>query len=206
MPIPSGTGGRFAQHSRMAFSQSFWNCAQGKMNVSVCMSFHACGFLDHMFMFNSLHICAGNNSSSPQRSDHSLSGLVRHILNLNDVGSSGPNLVSLLCDGTQSPVTYTFNSIFCSAKMCRSTDRIHEVRVNCIPLGYVIVMRSYIFTFGLIKCEISVIMNFIVSVHCLANSSQLWAERRICDNDCFGYLFIRNAFQQACKSKHFADL
>lgn len=75
-----------------------------------------CGFLDHMFMFNSLHICAGNNSRSPHRTDHSLSGLIRHVPNLNDVGASDPSHVSLLYNGTQSPLACAINSILCSGK------------------------------------------------------------------------------------------
>lgn len=75
-----------------------------------------CGFLDHMFMLNSLHICAGNNSRSPHRTDHSLSGLIRHVPNLNDVGASDPSHVSLLYNGTQSPLACAINSIFYSGK------------------------------------------------------------------------------------------
>lgn len=80
-----------ARHSERAISQSLGNHGlrvrvQGRMcryiqRVIACTWMPMCGFLDHMFMFNSLHICAGNKSSSPHRNDHSLSGLIKHILN-----------------------------------------------------------------------------------------------------------------------------
>lgn len=134
--------------------------------VCHCVRARACVWFPRTIWscLNSLHICAGNNSSSPHRNDHSLSGLIRHILDLNDVGASDPNLISLLCDGTQSPMACAFNSILCLGKTCRSTDHIHEVCPACTPLGDVTLMGSDLFTFGLIKCENMTIINFMFSL------------------------------------------
>lgn len=87
-----------------------------KVKMHVLAAACVCGFLKHMFMFNCLHICAGSESSSPRRNDHSLSGLIKHILNLNDVGVSDFNLFHCFDEETQSPMTCTINSIFSSGK------------------------------------------------------------------------------------------
>lgn len=138
------------------------------VTVRACMP--VCGFLSHMFTFNSLHICAGCNSSSSHRKDHSLSGLIRHILNLNDVGVSDPNLVSLLW--WRNSVTYdSYNQLhFVLGKTCTSTDHIHKVWPNSVPWGAITVMRSYLFTFSLIRYENTGIINLMLSVHCMAHS------------------------------------
>lgn len=85
-------------------------CMQGTTYVSAFTCMPVCGFPDHMFTFSSLHICAGNNSSSPRRNDHSLSGLIRQVLNLNDVYTWDPGSVSLLYNESQSPLPPTINS------------------------------------------------------------------------------------------------
>lgn len=156
-PGPIEAGGRKLSTSGRPFPTPFETtvlCAQGTMKVyvTVCASMPVYGFLDHMFTFNSPHIWAGSNSSSSHRKDHSLSGLIRHILNLNDVGVSDPNLVSLLW--WRNPVTYDpYNQLhFVLRKMCTSTDHIHKLWLNCVPLGAITLMRSYLFTFSLIRC------------------------------------------------------
>lgn len=145
-------------------------CVQG-----TCMSMHShacmpvCGFQDHMFTFSSLHICAGNNSSSPHRNDHSLSGLIRQLLNLNDVDVWDPSSVSLLYNGTQSPLPHTINSIFCSQKV-----QIYQpwIRSNKIVFPRVILQwwDHFLFIFSLIKCENMVILRFMFIVWLIQTS------------------------------------
>lgn len=88
-------------------------CIQGTMNVSVHTWKHAHVSLcvDHMFLFNPLHICAGNNSGSLRMNDHSLSKLIRHVTNLNDVGPLTPQ--PCFITSWWNPVTFGLhNSIF----------------------------------------------------------------------------------------------
>lgn len=162
-----------AQHSRMAFSQSLWNhgLCVCKVHVCQCIHMHAClcGFQDHMFTFSSLHICAGNNSSSPHRNDHSLSGLIRQLLNLNDVDVWDPSSVSLLYNRTQSPLPRTINSIFCSQKV-----QIYQpwIRSNKIVFPRVILKwwDHFLFIFSLIKSENMVILCFMFIVWLIQTS------------------------------------
>lgn len=115
VPVPRGAGGRELSTAGWLFPSPSESrvCVRSRHNecvstyVKACTCMPVCGFPDHMFMFISLHICVGNNSGPPHRNDHSLSGLIRHVPNLNDVGASDPGLVLLLHGGTQSPLACT---------------------------------------------------------------------------------------------------
>lgn len=101
--IPSGVGGRepstvgwlFPSPSeRMTHAIRYNECVSACVKACTCMP--VCGFLDHMVMFTSLHICASNNSSLPHRNGQSLSGLIRHIPDLYYRTTSDLSLVLLL--------------------------------------------------------------------------------------------------------------